>query len=170
MRPTQRAEAHARLQCILGANASELLGDHGREAANRAIQRLGVRPEEEYRTAGDGRMAPHEWISNGDGLLKLDAGGHDMDHTAAGLQPVWWDIAGACVEWNLGSDLSVAVVRAAGEHWNAKTARFYLAAYSAFRAGIAGHACDLVAKDRPKHAYRRALAYYRKQLRSALSI
>ena len=32
-------------------------------------------------------------------LIKLDAGGHDCDHTIAGLQPATWDLAGAIVEW-----------------------------------------------------------------------
>jgi len=46
-------------------------------------------------------MAPHEWVRSGAAVVKLDAGDHQHDHSVVGAQPIWWDIAGASVEWAL---------------------------------------------------------------------
>ncbi|HEY2924848.1 MAG TPA: hypothetical protein VGJ98_07755, partial [Candidatus Eisenbacteria bacterium] len=92
--------ARNRLETMLCSNAGEALGD---EAANAAVSL--VRPVPvltQTPRSGDGHLAPHEWIATREGrVLKTDAGGHDLDPTWTGRQPVLWDLAGAVLEWDL---------------------------------------------------------------------
>jgi hypothetical protein len=119
-----------------------------REILGRAAEHVARPDVGPILAAGDGRLAPHEWIRDGTGrILKLDAGGHDADHTWVGRQPVAWDIAGAEIEWELGSVQSEllrgAVEGANGGRPDALTMAFYGAGYCAFRAGAARH-CALI--------------------------
>jgi hypothetical protein len=85
---------------MLCANTREALGV---EAALTALSIMRPIPVlEAVPRAGDGHLAPHEWIATDDGrVLKTDAGGHELDHTWTGQQPILWDLAGALAEWNL---------------------------------------------------------------------
>ncbi|HYO96129.1 MAG TPA: hypothetical protein VER33_16535 [Polyangiaceae bacterium] len=90
----------------------------------------------------DARMLPHEWLlpaSNGP-LLKLDASDHADDHLFPGACDSAWDLAGACVEWDLDRDESAALLRryhqATGDDARSRV-DVYVLAYCAFRLGYA---------------------------------
>jgi hypothetical protein len=165
--PMSEAAAFAaiqRLSTILVQNSEELLGAKGKGEAQRASDVLlhDTRLAELSRYA-DGRLAPHEWLLTPEGrLVKTDAGGHDLDHTAVGPQSVLWDAAGLIVEWDLS-------MRAAADLLEAlelsPTFRLplasYAAAYAAFRAGSAS--LGSVAGNE------QATAYYRRRLEVELS-
>lgn len=89
--------------------------------------------------AGDGRMAPHEWIRTGDVILKTDVWGHASDHTCIGPQPILWDIAGAIHSWQMNREQTLAFLRAlhrAGLPLRASHLAPYLTAWQAFEAGM----------------------------------
>lgn len=58
--------------------------------------------EAESPVAIDGRMLPHEWLQTGRGYLKTDGVDHHDDHFFPGCQEIAWDLAGGCVEFELG--------------------------------------------------------------------
>lgn len=82
----------------------------------------------------DGRMLPHEWIETERGYLKADALDHHDGHFLPGCQPIAWDVAGAAVEFGLDAAAAARLAQACGA---ARDLPFYIAAYSAFRAGYA---------------------------------
>lgn len=98
--------------------------------------------------AGDGRLAPHEWIADREGrILKLDAGGHSVDHTWVGVQPLEWDVAGAEIEWDLDADRASRVRRflatTRGVSCDPVVSAFYRLGYCAFRSAAARHCASL---------------------------
>ncbi|MGE5487043.1 MAG: hypothetical protein ACM3ZB_04385 [bacterium] len=82
----------------------------------------------------DGRMLPHEWIETERGYIKADALDHHDGHFLPGCQPIAWDVAGAVVEFGLDA---AAASRLAKACRSGSGLSFYIAAYSAFRAGYA---------------------------------
>ncbi len=126
------------------------------------------------RTYGDGRLAPHEWLRTRSGqLLKVDAAGHDADHTIIGRQPLAWDVAGALVEWGLdegaAAPLLAAYQAAGGPALRPAPLRFYRMAYAAFRTGQCALCADMLAHDPDEQArLRRAWARYRNELAGLL--
>ncbi len=92
-------------------------------------------------SAGDGHLAPHEWIfaAESEQLLKLDCEGHFGDHTAVGPQPILWDVAGALIEWGLDRQNAAPFFHAL-EHAridvSSEALQFYLLGYAAFRMGL----------------------------------
>ncbi|MBB3233790.1 hypothetical protein [Phyllobacterium endophyticum] len=57
-----------------------------------------------HRVDTDNRLHPWEWLITGDqNLLKTDALDHSSAHDLVGCQDVAWDVAGACVEFDLSS-------------------------------------------------------------------
>jgi hypothetical protein len=158
--PGEAADACERLRMILITGAKELLGDRAADRAARAADAharaiAGL----DVPTYGDGRLAPHEWIRTPSGAVKVDAGGHDDDHTAVGRQPIWWDIAGAAVEWNLNDQAADELARALGAH-GAVLGAYYRCAYAAFRAGVA----RLCASSSTNEEFASAVAHYRAHL------
>jgi hypothetical protein len=113
---------------------------------------------------GDGRMAPHEWVRSSDGkIFKTDCTGHDNDHTFIGKQTIYWDIAGAIVEWNMNSSSAeqfVANCARAGLPTREEQLVFYQLAYSAFRLGFCTLNQSLTGDDQEKQRLRAAAEYY----------
>jgi hypothetical protein len=57
-----------------------------------------------HRVDTDNRLHPWEWLITGDQkLVKTDALDHNSAHDLVGCQDVAWDVAGACVEFDLSS-------------------------------------------------------------------
>jgi hypothetical protein len=100
------------------------------------------------RVAIDGRMMLHEWIDTSTGLMKVDALDHHDDDFFPGCRDIAWDVAGACVEWNLdadGVDRFVSAYRRASHDMDIeRRLPFYEAAYAAYRIGYARMAADCV--------------------------
>jgi hypothetical protein len=94
----------------------------------------------------DARMMPHEWISTGGILMKLDGASHGDDHFFPGPCDIAWDVAGAIVEWNMNRQAREyfidAYVRESGDNIRARL-KPYLLAYATLRMGwskMAAHA------------------------------
>jgi hypothetical protein len=121
---------------------------------------------------GDGHLAPHEWIRAADGTIyKLDAEGHSADHTLVGEQSVLWDIAGACVEWDLNSQAAALffdAIEAREVRVNLDALAFYRAAYAAFRVGLFSLGISQIADEQEKARFAKGRAFYLKQLAHSL--
>ena len=96
----------------------------------------------------DGRMNPHEWILNDSGqLIKTDGVDHGDNHFFPGPCDIAWDLAGAVVEWQLGSDASNFLVdqfrRRSGVNVSPELSLYKLA-YSVFRLGFCKMAVSTV--------------------------
>jgi hypothetical protein len=118
---------------------------------------------------GDGRLAPHEWIRSRTGqITKVDAMGHNSDHTIVGRQPIYWDIAGAMVEWQLHSpQLLLASLEECGIVLKPDVLKTYQMAYAAFRMGQASLCAQAGDADEAGRA-QEAFGNYRAQLRELL--
>jgi hypothetical protein len=122
-----------------GASDPTVLAHVGRYVADAARADIPDVPVPAY---GDGRLAPHEWRRATDRrLLKTDCTGHELDHTIVGRQPIFWDLAGAIVEWAGGSTSTAEAIQRAylaggGRPSNRPVLRFYRTAYAAFRLGM----------------------------------
>lgn len=167
--PEEASAAFARLRLMVWANVEEALGEaqlaQAHPWADVAAEALAWRP---WPTYGDGHLAPHEWLRTSTGqVLKVDAVGHDVDHTVIGPQPVLWDLAGALVEWALEGTAAAALIDAArgrlGEgEIPAGALRFYRLAYAAFRMGQCGLCAQTLERSPSERARLRcAQAYYR---------
>jgi hypothetical protein len=101
-------------------------------------------------------------------MLKADAAGHQHDHTVIGAQPIWWDIAGASVDWALPSAARHELARVAGVN-DSMEAGYFRVAYAAFRAGVAKLGAELVAgHPADRRTCRAALLHYRRWLHGEL--
>jgi hypothetical protein len=165
----EAADACERLRMIVTCGARELLGERAADRAARAADaHARAIAHLDAASYGDGRLAPHEWIRTHCGVLKVDAGGHDNDHTAVGRQPIWWDVAGAAVEWNLNDEAQHGLTHAFGAP-GAVVGAYYRGAYAAFRAGVAHLCASFCAHDAPeRQRFASAVAYYRAHLRHEL--
>ena len=162
---TIQEEAVGRLVAILTTNAPELVGPAYRDAACRVGGRLAVLTEAlALPSCGDGRLAPHEWVLTKDRhLIKVDAGGHEHEHTRIGPQSILWDIAGAMVEWDLSRQSTAALISAAQiETPREVLLACYGAAYAAFRAAMAMLAGG-------ESSERGSIAFYRSRLQTELT-
>jgi len=164
----EAGRANERLREMLVANARELLGESAADVAARAGDRLAPPSPSGLPSYGDGRLAPREWIKTAGGILKLDAGGHDHDHTIVGPQPVTWDIAGAIVEWELDSRSRRQLLELTRIAVSARELAWTCASYAAFRAGIA-HLCATTSQGRDAAHASRARTHYRRHLQSELA-
>jgi hypothetical protein len=168
----EREAAFARLSRLLQSNTEALVGTQAARAVARASDRLRAAiSQRELPSYGDGRLAPHEWIDTGRRTLKLDAAGHHGDHSAIGAQPIWWDSAGASVEWSLGTAAAAKLARALGLR-ETMPLSYFRAAYAAFRAAIAQQALGNLSpcRDRARQGaiFRAGLRYYRRCLTDEL--
>ncbi|MGE5179450.1 MAG: hypothetical protein ACM3PF_10180 [Bacteroidota bacterium] len=165
---TTRADgARARLETMLLSNARECLGEDGAAAAVSELRRIPAAAGTP--SAGDGHMAPHEWIRSRSGaIVKTDIGGHDVDHTWTGEQPVHWDLAGALEEWDLRGAQAEALIRgyeeAGGHTVEPATLRAYRAAYAAHRAGQAAFFAPLESDAMERDRLERDFERWREQL------
>jgi hypothetical protein len=160
--------SRVRLETMLCRNAAESLGGDAAVAAGALLRPVPIL--EEMPRAGDGHLAPHEWIATTDGrILKTDAGGHDLDPIWTGRQPVLWDLAGAILEWDL-DELGVSVLlegftTGGGPRCAPMALDAYRAAYAAHRLGQVRHgtvvekdACEREHLDRGYQRWRAILA------------
>jgi hypothetical protein len=46
-------------------------------------------------------MLPYEWLQTATGYMKTDSVDHHADHFFPGCQDIAWDVAGACIEFEL---------------------------------------------------------------------
>jgi hypothetical protein len=118
----------------------------------------------------DGRLLPHEWITDETRWLKTDSADHAADHLLPGAADVAWDLAGAVVEWDLDGGQTGAFVRAyrllTGDDVSARLPS-YIVAYASFRlayASFAGQGTAGAERERWSLLDRR----YRDRLRAAL--
>jgi len=108
--PRVAREARERLLEMTRRNTTEALGNELAHAAVETLDASGA-PPSNMPEAGDGRTAPHEWIRTPEGrIVKTDAGGHELDHTWVGRQPLPWDLAGTILEWDLHGDRAAELV------------------------------------------------------------
>jgi len=170
MSPLETDLAFARVREMLEVNTREALGD---DFASRAVL-LGstVRGFSAQRVsaAGDGRMGPWEWRRNYTGaMIKLDAAGHDTNHTIVGRQPVWWDLAGVVVEWDLKpEELFLVQATAMLESVAPELLAFYVAAYAAFRTGQCRFCIGVTGDPRERERLERAADSYQLRLQHTL--
>jgi hypothetical protein len=152
--------ARARIDAMLLANIRECAGMEAHDAAAAELRHVADDPT--WPCAGDGHLAPHEWIrSNAGPILKVDVGGHDLDHTWTGPQPVPWDLAGAMEEWDLHGTDEAALLRGYQDGGGATISpgvlRLYRLAYAAHRAGqsslFAQAESDLEERERLNKSY-----------------
>jgi hypothetical protein len=136
--PREAREAHRRLVEMVRVNVTEALGEDASVAALDIVE-ASAAPGCDMPAAGDGRMAPHEWIRTPEGrLVKTDAGGHEVDHTWIGAQPLPWDVAGTMLEWNLFGDRAAAFLEDFESRCGVRVEDSlpgYLVAYAAHRLG-----------------------------------
>ncbi len=161
LEPSENESAFERASDMLICNTRALLGDQAAERAHGLVGYLARSNDRlDVPSYGDGRLAPHEWIRSDTGVLKLDAAGHQHDHTAVGRQPIWWDIAGAGIEWKLEKSQLAKYV---GFH-DIGAETFYRAVYACFRAGIAHMGASIAHETRARRAYENAMHFYRQAL------
>jgi hypothetical protein len=118
----------------------------------------------------DGRLSPHEWITDETRWLKTDSADHAADHLFPGCADVAWDLAGAMIEWQLDAAQTGALLREyrtlSGDDVSARLPS-YVVAYASFRvayASFAGQGTDPDERER----WRLLDRGYRRQLRAAL--
>jgi hypothetical protein len=160
--PEDAKAARERIEAMLRANTAESLGEQAAGVAEAEFRRSTVNPGAPR--AGDGHLAPHEWIRSTSGtIVKTDIGGHDVDHTWTGAQPVHWDLAGALEEWDLHGTQAQALLRGYHDAGGAAVAPAalhpYRTAYAAHRAGQAaffgGVESDPAERERLQRSYER---------------
>jgi hypothetical protein len=103
-----------------------------------------------FRSYGDGRVAPQEWIRTGSSeIFKTDIGGHDADHTIVGKQSLLWDIAGVIVEWNLDAHLTATFLESfqTTEKMDRNALTFFELSYAAFRMGQSFLCAEMNSQD-----------------------
>lgn len=166
--PRQSVEAAERLREMLYWNTWELLGEAAAEPLKRLPPTVMSPDTPAY---GDGRLAPHEWLRMSDRrIIKAGMSGGATDHTAVGVQPVWWDVAGVLTEWRLDAEQRRHFLHALVRHLNCGTSPelidYFQAAYAAFRAGqcvmcagMTGDASERQRLERAAVGYRDALAH-----------
>lgn len=165
----EQTTSFGRIREMLYWNAKEALGDVFAERGRQLAGNLQF--HQQLPAYGDGRLAPHEWIRTSEGrIMKVDAAGHDADHTVVGNQPVYWDVAGAMVEWRLDSaEILLCAIEERGIFLEPGALTFYCAAYAAFRTGQAFLCAQNYENDVEEHTRTMdAFEYYRESLMELL--
>ena len=152
--------SYERLVDMLGHNAYEALG------RTPALPSPGG---EGSGSAGDYRLAPHEWRRVSDGtVVKTNRRPQSGDHTVVGIQSIAWDVAGAIVEWDLDeADTGTFLDALRVEGIVVGDLPFYEAAYTAFRMGLCAH-CAGGSPEEERARLAAAEAFYRARLVGAL--
>jgi hypothetical protein len=171
---TEMFSGICRLAKMAVTNLAKVFGQNETQRIERLAARAQLffqqNPEDAaWRSYGDGRTAPHEWIraSNGN-IFKTDSTGHEADHTIIGKQSVWWDFAGAIVEWNWSDDDVRPLFRPAsqrGMKHDFAVSEFFEVAYIAFRLGQTSLCAEINAHDHSeKRRLRDSFDFYRRQI------
>ncbi len=156
-------------------NLTEALGEAG--AAPLAVWRphLDAIAAEAEPVRIDGKLDCHEFLRIPDGLfVKTDALDHHAAHDLIGCQDIYWDVAGATIEWTLSRAetefLCDQIDRACRFARLRETLGFYLMVYTAFRLGAATMSVEALAQVNPAEArrFQRRVQFYRDTARALL--
>jgi hypothetical protein len=135
--PGRRSVSLEALESMIRRNIGLALGEES--AAADAVRFPSALLDAAPVVAIDGRMLPHEWIRTSSGYVKTDAVDHHDDHFLPGDQDIAWDVAGVCVEFELGQKEEASFVRQLaadlGDRTLAARLPYYRLAYLAFRVG-----------------------------------
>ena len=157
------------------ANLTEALGEAG--AAPRAVWRphLDAIAAEAEPVRMDGKLDCHEFLKLPHGrIVKTDALDHHAAHDLIGCQEIYWDVAGATIEWTLSHaetqficdqiDCACSFARPR------ETLGFYLVAYTAFRLGAATMSVEALGQVNPAEArrFQRRVQFYRETAQALL--
>jgi hypothetical protein len=120
----------------------------------------------------DGRMQPHEWLLTAGGILKTDGASHGDDHFYPGPADIAWDLAGAVVEWDLGRDAAMYLVRRyaelSGDQVQSRLPA-WLQAYTAFRIGYCKMGAESLSGTAEEERLLRDYRRYRARASTALA-
>jgi len=169
---TQPSVTQRALLDMVVTNTAEGLGD---EWASRLHPRLRECGDSwcERSVALDGRMLPHEWIRTSGGYLKTDAVHHHDDHFFPGCQDIAWDVAGTCLEFNLGPAARQQLLERyrslSGDATIAARLPLHAITYLAFRLGYTTLAVSTSDQDSDSKRFSEAALRYGELLRSELS-
>jgi hypothetical protein len=130
---------------------------------------VGARPA----SAVDGRMLPQDWLWTEAGPRKCDAIDHCDDHFWPGTQDIAWDLAGAMVEWGMGSEarerLLCAFEARTGDLGVREFLPFHETAYLAWRLGYTALAAETLGESDDGRRMARDRDIYAGLLRTALA-
>ena len=114
----------------------------------------------------DGRMNPYEWILSDSGrLIKTDGVDHGDNHFFPGPCDIAWDLAGAAVEWELGTDANDFLVEQLKRRYGVNVSQYlplYKLAYSVFRLGFCKMAISTVKGSSEEKLLGDAYRHYRR--------
>lgn len=165
----EETAARERLAHMLYWNTWEALGQEAAARAREWSERIAGRHPTGLPRYGDGRLAPHEWrrLPGGE-PVKVDAAGHDRDHTCIGPQPFLWDVAGALAEWEPAPPGESVLLQAAGAaELPPELLDYYRLAYATFRLGL-HHLCAAQATGPDRTLHEEEVARHRAALVSRL--
>jgi hypothetical protein len=156
---------------LIAVNVSEGLGR--RSAALTRLERIAPVCRDVPAVALDGRMLPHEWLRDGDRLIKADGVDHHDDHFFPGPRDIAWDVAGTCVEFDLSARDACCLVdryRAlSGDATIGERLPAYRVAYLAYRYGYASLAASAIASADDGRRWRALADRYAGSLGRALA-
>lgn len=113
----------------------------------------------------DGQMNPYEWLLNDSGrLVKTDGVDHGDNHFFPGPSDIAWDLAGAAIEWQLGTKASDYVVEQFRQRSGLDVSRelpLHKLAYSVFRLGFCKMAISTVKGSTEEGRLTNAYHHYR---------
>ncbi|HKC72442.1 MAG TPA: hypothetical protein VKB60_12500, partial [Terriglobales bacterium] len=161
-------ESSANTEEICAMAAWNLHEEFGAPYQPRSVNLEIVRP-----VVADGRMQPHEWLLTQHGILKADGASHGDDHFFPGPADIAWDLAGAIVEWDLGSEAADYFLRRYAKLTGDRPQRrlpAWLQAYTAFRLGYCRMAAESLAGSAEEERLLRDYRRYRARASAALSL
>lgn len=123
-------------------------------------------------TALDGRLFPHEWLLTSRGLVKTDGIDHHDDHFFPGPTDIAWDLAAACIEFNLSAGEADTLLRHyatfSGDEEVVRRLLFHRMAYLAFRLGYTRMAADALGSSADGGRFSVAAERYYRLLREVI--
>jgi hypothetical protein len=168
----QKHASVSRLAEMLFGNTKEAFGETAAEQTRGWIEFANA--SEVPLAAGDGHLAPHEWISLSSGkILKTDCQGFACDHTTIGPQPLWWDVAGALIEWSLEAAEAEPLftpLERANIRIDHSALSFYELAYAAFRMGLTSLAIAQTSDAAEHRRLQTSFYFYQNHLAKLLKV
>jgi hypothetical protein len=161
------------LREMVAANVADIFGCDRIPIVERVMNTVGRFTGAEA-VAVDGRMLPHDWIASDAGFHKTDALDHHRDDFFPGHEDIAWDVAGACVEFDL--DPKAREYFVSRYRWHARDPEierrlpFYRLAYLAYRIGYVSMASADLPDTPDGGRFRQLTARYRAQLERFLLI
>ncbi|MEF0943698.1 hypothetical protein [Rhizobium sp. BR 362] len=123
------------------SNVGEAIGEDSARQLELLIDRRKYLVQHLQRVDTDNRLHAWEWLLKDDGsLLKTDALDHNGAHDLIGCQDIAWDIAGACVEFDLSSAertrLAEIIARKVDSELREDVLTVFEASYLGFQIGL----------------------------------